>query len=107
VLNRHVDDTTGSVLAQLNAHFHLRTSLPDGVFPRSGVGDRLVKAIEEQAVARGELRSGQLTPRMRRLPLDLARQEMMNRLGPLSGEAVDGITDIFLRIVASTAGESP
>lgn len=68
---------------------------------RSKIGPNPAQEILDRAVARGEIDPRRLTPRIMRLPTDLARHEMMATLEPLSDSAIEEIVDgIFLPLVA-------
>jgi Tetracyclin repressor-like, C-terminal domain len=54
----------------------------------------------ERAIARGEVKSGQISERVARLPVDLFRHELLMTLQPLTDNAIDEIVDtIFLPLV--------
>lgn len=84
-------DMTGD-LADANSNLaDMRTEIANG---------RLVRAIVDRGVARGEIDPGRLTPRITALPTDLARHEVLMTFGPLSDEAIREIVDeIFLPLV--------
>lgn len=48
------------------------------------MNDRLIRAILERGVARGEVNPDRLTSRIVSLPTDLARHELLMTLEPLS-----------------------
>jgi AcrR family transcriptional regulator len=61
---------------------------------------RLIVAILDRGIERGEVDPDRLTPRIVALPTDLARHEMLMTLGPLSDEVIREIVeDIFLPLV--------
>jgi AcrR family transcriptional regulator len=60
--------------------------------------------IYERAEARGELRPGQLTERIRSLPFDLLRHEFLMTFAPVLDETLQEIVDtIFLPLVRARA----
>jgi AcrR family transcriptional regulator len=53
-----------------------------------------------RAVARGEVRPGQITGRIAQLPVDLIRHDVLFTLAPLTDEAIEEIVDrVFLPLV--------
>ena len=53
-----------------------------------------------RAVARGEIRPGQIDGRLAQLPVDLLRHDVLCAMGPLSDEAIEEIVDaVFLPLV--------
>lgn len=61
-----------------------------------------MKQVLDRAIARGEIDSRRLKPRLASLPISLARHELMITLQPLSDEAIGEIVDqIFLPLVMS------
>ncbi|MDR3461001.1 MAG: TetR/AcrR family transcriptional regulator [Beijerinckiaceae bacterium] len=64
--------------------------------------DRVIRAILDRGVARGEIDAHRLTPRLVGLPTDLARHEMLMTLKPVSDEVIREIVEeIFLPLAAS------
>lgn len=62
--------------------------------------DRLIRAILDRGIKRGEVDPDRLTPRVVALPTDLARHEMLMTLRPLSDDAIREIVDeIFMPLV--------
>lgn len=61
-----------------------------------GNGPRTVDAIYERAIARGEVDPARLTSRVRALPFDLLRGQMMMTMGTLPAEEIVGIVDEIL-----------
>jgi AcrR family transcriptional regulator len=57
---------------------------------------RTADAIFERAIARGEVDPARLTPRVRSLPFDLLRGQLMMTMGTLPAEEVVGIVDEIL-----------
>jgi AcrR family transcriptional regulator len=56
--------------------------------------------IYDRAVERGEIRPGRLTGRMKRLPFDLLRNELLMTLAPVPDETLEEIVDtLFLPLV--------
>jgi AcrR family transcriptional regulator len=65
-------------------------------------GDRatVLDDIIEQAVARGEVRPGQISERVARVPVELFRYEAMARLRPVPDHVIEEIVDaVFLPLV--------
>ena len=61
---------------------------------------RLIRAILDRGIARGEVDPERLTPRIVSLPTDLARHEVLMTVKPLSDEVIREIVeDIFLPLV--------
>ena len=61
---------------------------------------RLIQAILDRGVERGEINPDRLTPRIVSLPIDLARHEMLMTLKPLSDEFIREIVEeIFLPLI--------
>lgn len=80
-------------LAELSAH------VQGG---RDGVLDQLIA----RAVARGEVRPGQVSGRVARLPVDLFRHELLMTLQPVSDGVIEEIVDdIFLPLVRLGVGD--
>lgn len=62
--------------------------------------------IFDRAIARGEIDPARLTPRLRRLPSDLYRLELMMTMKPVPDATIAEIVDaIFLPLVGVGAGE--
>ncbi len=62
--------------------------------------DRLIRAILDRAIARGEVDADRLTPRIVALPTDLVRHEMLMTFASPSDDVVRQIVDdIFLPLV--------
>ena len=62
--------------------------------------DRLIRAILDRAIARGEVDPDRLTPRIVALPTDLTRHELLMTFVPPSDEVIRQIVDdIFLPLV--------
>jgi AcrR family transcriptional regulator len=76
------------------------TSLADlDAFIRGGRDTGLDQAIQ-RAIARGEIRQGQVTDRIARLPVDLFRYEVLFTLRPPSEETIEEIVDtVFLPLL--------
>jgi AcrR family transcriptional regulator len=109
----------GDVIALLKAANELRLRTAIVVFTRLGgfyrdadtnlaelaavvQGDRatVLDAIIEQAVARGEVKPGQISERVARVPVELFRYELMVRLQPVPDDVLEGIVDdVFLPLV--------
>jgi AcrR family transcriptional regulator len=62
--------------------------------------DRLIHAILDRAIARGEVDPGRLTPRIVALPTDLVRHELLMTFAPPSDDVIRQIVDdVFLPLV--------
>lgn len=62
--------------------------------------DRLIRAILDRAIARGEVDPDRLTPRVVALPTDLVRLELLMTFAPPSDDVIRQIVDdIFLPLV--------
>jgi AcrR family transcriptional regulator len=87
-------------LADANSSLHnLRGELSDGEPMRS---------ILKRAVDRGEIDAQRLTPRYIALPADLARNEILMTLQPLSEKVIREIVDdVFLPLVRGSQARSP
>jgi AcrR family transcriptional regulator len=76
----------------------VKTSLAD--VRAEFANDRLIRAILDRAIARGEVDPGRLTPRIVALPTDLTRHELLMTFEPPSDAAIREIVeDIFLPLV--------
>jgi hypothetical protein len=76
------------------------TSLSDLIASAQGGRDGVLEQAIQRAVARGEIRPGQISERIARLPFDLLRHEVLMTLQPVSDEAIEEIVDtIFLPLV--------
>src|ERR1700691_2805413 len=65
-----------------------------------GGRDAMLDEVIERAVARGEIRPGQISDRVARVPIDLFRYELMMTLQPVSDHVIDEIVDdVFLPLV--------
>ncbi|BBY66413.1 TetR/AcrR family transcriptional regulator [Mycolicibacterium helvum] len=117
----------GDVVALLKAANELRSRMAILVFTRLGgfyrdagtnlaelaavvEGDRttVLDEIIAQAVARGEVKPGQISERVARVPVELFRYELMVRLKPVPNDVLEGIVDdVFLPLVNLGASRSP
>jgi AcrR family transcriptional regulator len=68
-----------------------------GAFVQGG-RDAMLDEVIERAVARGEIRAGQISDRVARVPVDLFRYELMMTLQSVSDRVIDEI-DVFLPLV--------
>jgi AcrR family transcriptional regulator len=76
------------------------TNLSDLIASAQGGRDGVLVQAIQRAVARGEVRPGQINERVARLPLDLLRHEVLMTLQPVSDETIEEIVDtIFLPLV--------
>ena len=55
----------------------------------------MLDEVIARAVARGEIRAGQVSDRVARLPVDLFRHELMMTLQPVADEVIEEIVDMF------------
>jgi hypothetical protein len=63
--------------------------------------------VIERAVARGEIRAGQISDRVARVPVDLFRHELMMTLKPVADEVIEEIVvTVFLPLVRLGAAET-
>src|ERR1700728_1985576 len=70
-----------------------------GAFVQGG-RDAVLDEVIERAVARGEIRAGQVSERVARVPIDLFRYELMMTLKPVADEVIEEIVDtVFLPLV--------
>lgn len=71
----------------------LRNLIPGG-------RDSIMYAFIQRAIDRGEIRAGQVSERVARLPMDLFRQEVLMTLNPVTEQDIEEIVDtIFLPLV--------
>jgi AcrR family transcriptional regulator len=98
------------VFTQLGGFYReANTNLAElGAFVQGG-RDAILDEVIERAVARGEIRAGQVSDRVARVPVDLFRYELMMTLQPVSDRVIDEIVDdVFLPLVrlgaAGTSG---
>jgi AcrR family transcriptional regulator len=72
-----------------------------------GGRDAVVDEAIERAVARGEIRAGQVSDRIARVPVDLFRYELMMTLKPVADEVIEEIVDtVFMPLVRLGAAET-
>jgi Tetracyclin repressor-like, C-terminal domain len=72
-----------------------------------GGRDAMLDEVIERAVARGEIRAGQVSDRVARVPVDLFRYELMMTLKPIADEVIEDIVDtVFLPLVRLGAAET-
>jgi AcrR family transcriptional regulator len=65
-----------------------------------GGRDSIMDAFIQRATDRGEIRRGQISARVARLPMDLFRQEVLMTLNPVAERDIEEIVDtIFLPLV--------
>jgi AcrR family transcriptional regulator len=96
------------VFTQLGGFYReANTNLAElGAFVQGG-RDAILDEVIERAVARGEIRAGQISDRVARVPVDLFRYELMMTLKPLADEVIDEIVDaVFLPLVRLGAAET-
>jgi AcrR family transcriptional regulator len=72
-----------------------------------GGRDVMLDEVIARAVTRGEIKHGQVSDRVARLPVDLFRYELMMTLQPLAEEVIEEIVDtVFLPLVRLGAAET-
>jgi AcrR family transcriptional regulator len=72
-----------------------------------GGRDVMLDEVIARAVTRGEIKLGQVSDRVARLPVDLFRYELMMTLQPLAEEVIEEIVDtVFLPLVRLGAAET-
>jgi AcrR family transcriptional regulator len=65
-----------------------------------GGRDRVLDQVIEQAVVRGEIRPGQVSERVARVPVELFRYQLMMTLRPVPDQVIEEIVDdVFLPLV--------
>ncbi len=68
---------------------------------------RILRPVLQRAVARGEITTTEISPRLARLPFDLMRNESMIYGMPVSDAAIAEIIDeVVLPVLAATPRES-
>lgn len=111
LLLRHIADRARPDLVRLL--FDMSGDLADG---HSSIADvraefadgRLLRAILDRAVARGEIDPARLTPRIVALPTDLMRHEMLMTFErPADGVIREIVEEIFLPLVAPPRPTAP
>jgi len=96
------------VFTQLGGFYReANTNLAElGAFVQGG-RDAVLDEVIERAVARGEIRAGQVSERVARVPVDLFRYELMMTLKPVADEVIEEIVDtVFLPLVRLGAAET-
>jgi AcrR family transcriptional regulator len=113
----------GDVLALLNEANKLRVRVAVLLFTRlggfyrdantnlaelgayvQGGRDAMLDEVIERAVARGEIKPGQVSERVARVPVDLFRYELMMTLRPVPERVIEEIVDcVFLPLVKQGA----
>lgn len=89
------------VFTQLGGFYRdANTNLAElGAFVQGG-RDAMLDEVMERAVARGEIRAGQVSDRVARVPVELFRYELMMTLKPVADDVIEEIVDdIFLPLV--------
>src|SRR3984957_7011541 len=77
-----------------------------GAFVQGG-RDAMLDEVIARSVARGEIRAGQVSERVARVPIDLFRYELMMTLQPVADEVIEDIVDtVFLPLVRLGAAET-
>lgn len=96
------------VFTQLGGFYReANTNLAElGAFVQGG-RDAMLDEVIERAIARGEIRAGQVSDRVARVPVDLFRYEVMMTLQPVADEVIEEIVDdVFLPLVRLGAAET-
>jgi len=97
------------VFTQLGGFYRdANTNLAElGAFVQGG-RDAMLDEVMARAVARGEIRAGQVSDRVARVPVELFRYELMMTLKPVPDEVIEEIVDdIFLPLVRLGAAKTP
>ena len=97
------------VFTQLGGFYRdANTNLAElGAFVQGG-RDAMLDEVMARAVARGEIRAGQVSDRVARVPVELFRYELMMTLKPVADEVIEEIVDdIFLPLVRLGAAKTP
>lgn len=108
---RRLSDLVRPELIQLV--FDMNRDLADAESSLKDLRDKLsdgepMRSILKRGVDRGEIDPVRLTPRNIALPTDLARNEILMTLRPLSDEAIQEIVeDVFLPLVRGNRGGHP
>jgi AcrR family transcriptional regulator len=72
-----------------------------------GGRDVVLDEVIERAVARGEIKPGQVSARVARVPVDLFRYELMMTLQPVPERVIEEIVDdVFLPLVRQSGAET-
>ncbi len=72
-----------------------------------GGRDAVLDEVIERAVARGEIKPGQVSARVARVPVDLFRYELMMTLQPVPERTIEEIVDdVFLPLVRQGGAET-
>ncbi|ODQ96853.1 TetR family transcriptional regulator [Mycobacterium intermedium] len=91
----HFYRDTGTTIAELR----------DAIETEQGV---LMETLIARAVDRGEIRPGQITGRVARLPVDLLRHDVLFTLKPLTDQVIEEIVDeVFLPLVRLGVDNNP
>lgn len=78
-----------------------------GAFVQGG-RDAMLDEVMARAIARGEIRAGQVSDRVARVPVELFRYELMMTLKPVADDVIEEIVDdIFLPLVRLGAAKAP
>ncbi len=106
-LLRHMSERVGEVagiLSFLIADYFQEAGLPPAVLRERAIAGSQseMSLILERAVARGEISSGRLSPRISALPVDLVRHDLIMTQRPVPDPTLIEIVDkIFLPLVIS------
>lgn len=101
-------DVADSMMAHLSSFYRdSGTSPADLRASLIGVSLNVSDLIEARAIERGELQEGQLHERVRSLPFDLYRHELLMTLAPVPEKVIETIVDkLFMPLVEASADPS-
>ncbi len=94
-----------TVFAHLAAHYQATGTRPGALTDPSATGrEEAVDTVFERAVARGEVDPARLTERVKTLPFDVLRLELLTTFAPAADATLQEIVDtLFLPLVGLTA----
>ncbi|WP_282205611.1 TetR/AcrR family transcriptional regulator [Kitasatospora fiedleri] len=105
-LMRAINATRSDLVALMSvqlAGYHRATGTPPAEL-LDATGPDGTEALYERAVARGEADPARLTPRIRALPFDLLRQEMLTSSAPVPDHVLEEIVDDVLLPLVTPRG---
>jgi len=97
---RHAE--LAGVISVLQADYYQETGLPPAALRERtpGGASQIMELLLRRAIDRGEIDAGRITPRIARLPIDLAHHDMTMTLAPMTEAALVEIVDtIFLPLL--------
>ncbi|WP_327235938.1 TetR/AcrR family transcriptional regulator [Streptomyces sp. NBC_01317] len=101
-LMREINATRVQLITVMSVHlagYYQGTGTSPGELLAAG-GENPVGVLFERAVARGEITRERLTPRVKALPFDLLRHEVLTTFAPVPDEVLEEIVDtVFLPLV--------